>query len=231
MATNTTNKGSIPISFAEGINLEAQMQLKELSVSPTEVPAYILIYAKNDGFLYQKLPSGVESVLGGGAGISSLFMKPNEASLDGTDLGADRGTYLLYETIDFSATVKGSIWGSFLSPWDNTKNINCDVYYSLNGLDNTKNILLNGDFWAIANGETPVPATAHDANAYTLSSGTGQNNKLLLLGCATSGFAIIAASIASGDMITFKFWRDAAAGGDTYTGTFQLVGLKFYQAP
>lgn len=231
MPTNTINKSLVPISFGEGLNLEAQLQLKELSVAPTQVTGYILVYAKDDGLLYQKLPDGTESKLGVNGGISEIFMKPSEMNLDAADSGAEHGVYLIYGTIDFSATVKGTAWGSFKLPlnWDITKNINCDIYYNMNGADDSHNILLNGDFWSIASGETPVPATPHDSNAYTLSSGISQNNKMKLLAAATSSIILAAASIAAGDLVTIKFWRDAAVAGDTYTGVFQLIGLRFYQ--
>lgn len=168
----------------------------------------------------------------GFSGTRDIDVRPILFNLDTTDLGADYGTWTTVQTIDYSATVVGSAWGSFKMPigWDVSKDINFDIVYNINGLDNTKTISLNCDVWAFGEGEKPNTASPTTTTTYVLNSGTAQNDMLHVLLESTSAFDIAAASLTAGDTISIKFWRNATdAVNDTYTGTFQLISILAYQ--
>ena len=168
----------------------------------------------------------------GYSGTRDIDVRPILFNLDTTDTGADYGTWTTVQTIDYSATVVGSAWGSFKMPlgWDVSKDINFDVVYNLNGLNNTKNISLTCAVWAFGENDKPNIASPTTTTTYVLSSGTAQNDMLHTLLEATSAFDIAAGSLTAGDTISIKFTRNATdAVNDTYTGTFQLISILAYQ--
>ena len=166
--------------------------------------------------------------------LTELIKNASDFTLDSTDVGSDKGTaWGIIESVDYDPDTDGAAWISFKLPvfWDASDDIKFDLYYNLDGLDNSHTIDLEFDSWCVAEGETPAIGAPTESDTWLLSSGVAQNDAMRILTHTTSAFQITAANITSGDVISVRIRRDADdVGNDTYTGTFQLIKLRIYQS-
>ena len=106
-----------------------------------------LIYAQDTNTFYYGSDTKWVTV-GGGAGTGLPLILPNNCSLDDTNDEVTRGSaYSMIETIDFSGVGDGSIWFSFLflSALDASSDLNLELYYNLDGNDDSKIVTIQTD--------------------------------------------------------------------------------------
>lgn len=168
---------------------------------------------------------------GGGGGINEVEIKPDELYLDDSLTGSDFGNvFNMIPTVDFGPSTNGGIWGILKMPdgWDETKDIKFDIAYSLNGVDNTKNIRLTTKVWAIDDAETPSfasPDATLTDDIVSSAANTGKHTTLTLTNTKFSSTIV-------GTLTTrlfFQMTRDISVGSN-YTGTFQLISVRLYPA-
>lgn len=187
-----------------------------------------LIYAEDTNTYYYGSNSGWVELTGGGtggSGVSLPLIIPSSCSLDDTDDDVSRGNaFGMVETINFGSISDGAVWFSFQFPatFDTSKDINLDIFYNLNGADDSKIVTIQTKFWLYGNSTTPNPVTPTGTNSNNISTGTGMNGKRL----STSLNPIISSFLTAGHTITLKITRLST---DTYTGTFQMLYIYMYQ--
>jgi hypothetical protein len=164
-----------------------------------------------------------------GGGNSFPLILPKLCSLDDNDTAVARGNaFSMIETIDFNGSDDGSIWFTFNFPstFDDTKDIMFDLYYNLNGSDDSKTVRFITDYWTIAVGSTPTLLSPDDTLTDDISTGTSNDGKIQkeTLSNISDG------NINSNDTIILRFKREGSNVNDTYTGTFQLLYIFMYQS-
>ena len=165
-----------------------------------------------------------ETVEGGSSAYHPYIdIRPNDFSLSDTNIGSSwSSAFNIFKCIDFSNTEDGSIWCSFELPtsFSETDNVHISLIYSLDGSDDSKNILFQTEYWAVANGETPGIGSPTSTNQTLIDSNTTQSTKreITLSGIANS-------DISNGDTIAIRFTRLSTNVSDTYSGTFKLLGI------
>lgn len=176
----------------------------------------------------------LSSIIGGGtstsSGISELEIKADEMSLDDTIIGVDYGTaFNMYPTCDFGSTTSGAIWidMNFPSGWSITKDIVFEINYSLNGVDNTKNMKLNANIWSINNAEVPLSATPDTTLTDTIISASTNTNTFTNL-ALTNIKVPLSILTASTESISIQLLRDVTVASN-YSGTFQLISVRAKQ--
>jgi hypothetical protein len=166
---------------------------------------------------------------GSGGGSNEVTIYPQDMKLDDTATGADAGTFAdIFDTVDFSPDNDGAVWGSFRLPggFSEASDVNVELNYALSGSDDGKTIKLTTDYWAVAEGNTPAIGSPDESNTDDITSAAGNTGKYYsgaanVLSAATVG--------ASDETIVFRITRDADNASDTYTGTLQLISVKFSQ--
>ena len=157
---------------------------------------------------------------GGGSGLSPLI--PNIFKLDDVNVGSERGSaFSMMETIDFSSTIDGSAWVSFIFPdtLDSDSDIDLTMFYHLNGTGATKNVRLKIDQWVTAIGVTPDSGTPTDSNIDDVAVIIGDDGEI-----RSKVLSVIAnANITDNTIVTLKITRESSNVLDTYDGTFQML--------
>jgi len=162
-------------------------------------------------------------------GINTLDVRPENFAFDDTDTGNSRGNYNgIFETIDFPNTSDGASWYSFKFPdeWSTDSDINLEIAYTLDGSDPSKIVKLDVSSWLIEVGDQPdsnAPDHSGSDNITTDSNNIGKCSEKTLVNGTISNV-----NVPNGcTSVVLKIGRDT--GGDTYTGTFQLIGLRIFQ--
>ena len=161
-----------------------------------------------------------QEMSGGGSGLPQIL--PSDISLDDTDIEVGKGNaFGISETIDFNTPAvagDGGCWYTFQFPstLDDTTDIDLDIFYNLNGNDNSKIVTIETKYYIYSDGETPSEGSPTGTNSSNISTGTGQDGAIR----SYSLDSIPNASLTAGDTISLKFTRKDT---DTYTGTFQML--------
>jgi len=167
---------------------------------------------------------------GSGGGINEIEIKPDEFIMDENDTDIDAGTIFdIFDTADFSPDGTGSIWFNFNMPdgFDITKDVLFDLKYALNGADNSKSIILGTDCWAVDETDTPVEGSPDVSASDTLTSSSTNTGKMTSVSL-TNGKIANALIGSTTQRFAVKISREGVT--DTYTGTFQLMSVRVYQA-
>lgn len=190
-----------------------------------------LVKATSTGSHYlEKIHTGADTSAGIG-GVDIINLHSSDFNYDDTDLGVDGGmAFGMIDTADFNNAEDGTIWAGFSYPsnWSDTSDIKFDIEYSLNGSDNTKNVRLVFQGWAIDNGETPVegsPDVNNNVDITSSNSNTGKNYVFELPSTVIPNSALNTNT----SRIIIKFTREASNASDTYGGTLQLISIKARQ--
>ena len=168
---------------------------------------------------------------GSGGGIEHIDIRPDSMRLDDVSTGSDEGTaFNIVSCIDFINTSDGAIWFSFKFPdsWLTTSNIRFTIQYNCNGVDNSKNIRINTQAWAVNNGATPNVGAPNDSNIDNIPTSAGNTNILTDL-VLSNGIVNSGNLGASTSTIMVKMTRESTNGADTYTGTFQIIAVQVDQ--
>jgi len=183
-----------------------------------------LIYAQDTTtYYYGSNSAWIE--LGGGGGASLPLVLPKNCSLDDTDNDISRGSaFSMVETINFGSTSDGACWFSFQFPsaFDDTTDLKLDIFYNLDGGDNSKIVTVQTKYWVYGDGDTPNPASPNGTNSNDIDTGTGEDGKRQ----SASLNPIPNSALTAGDTITLKVTR---LSSDTYAGTFQMFYIYMYQ--
>ena len=175
----------------------------------------------------------LSSIIGGGSsssGISELEIKADEMSLDDTIIGVDYGTaFNMYPTCDFGSSASGAIWidVNFPTGWLITKDVVFEINYSLNGVDNAKNVKLNANVWSINSAELPLSTTPDATSTDTIISAAANTNAFTNL-ALTNIKVPLATLSASTKSISLQLMRDVTVASN-YGGTLQLISVRVKQ--
>lgn len=193
-------------------------------------PAGVLILETDTNDLYagDGTTAGGNLVSSSGGGNDTYSLRPSVMAFDGTDTGVDGGNlYGCIDTVDFSADDDGAVWCSCELPpaWEGAiTGIALDLFYSLNGVDPTKDVKVILEAWVNTLGTSEVPGTPDYTDTYTITSGASNQGVTAMLALTNS--AIPVADLATDDVLIFRIKRDANDAGDTYSGVFQLISLR-----
>jgi hypothetical protein len=164
-------------------------------------------------------------------GVSHLEIKPSDITIDGTDIGADLGSFGVINTIDFDPDTDGAIYFSRQCPvtWDESKDINITLNYSLNGSDVGKFVAIITDIWTLEPGgtvpESATPEATYSDSIISDADNIGKYNTINL----TNGKISASSFVSTTKYLVVRIKRDATASADTYTGTLQLISVLLYQ--
>ena len=125
---------------------------------------------------------------------------------------------------DFDAGTKQYTQFSIGMPksW-NEGTVTYQVYWSPS-TTNTGDCIFGLQGVACADGDTIDVAYGTAVNVTDAGIGTVEDQQI----SAESGAVTIAGSPAAGEQTYFQFFRDAAAGGDTFTGESRVLGIKLF---
>ena len=125
---------------------------------------------------------------------------------------------------DFDASTKQYTQFSIGMPksW-NEGTVTYQVYWSPS-TTNTGDCIFGLQGVACADGDTIDVAYGTAVNVTDAGIGTVEDQQI----SAESGAVTIAGSPAAGEQTYFQFFRDAAAGGDTFTGESRVLGIKLF---
>ena len=125
---------------------------------------------------------------------------------------------------DFDAGTKQYTQFSIEMPksW-NEGTVTYQVYWSPS-TTNTGDCIFGLQGVACADGDTIDVAYGTAVNVTDAGIGTVEDQQI----SAESGAVTIAGSPAAGEQSYFQFFRDAAAGGDTFTGESRVLGIKLF---
>jgi len=125
---------------------------------------------------------------------------------------------------DFDASTKQYTQFSIGMPksW-NEGTVTYQVYWSPS-TTNTGDCIFGLQGVACADGDTIDVAYGTAVNVTDAGIGTVEDQQI----SAESGAVTIAGSPAAGEQSYFQFFRDAAAGGDTFTGESRVLGIKLF---
>ncbi len=180
--------------------------------------------ATADGWEWDTITSG-----GSGSGVNEITLKPSDLKFDETETGLDAGTvFEMIDTVNFDPDDVGSAWCSFKFPdnWVSTSDVTVDINYSLNGSDDSKIVKFLTKFWVVEEGDTPIEASPDEENSDDLASSTSNTGVYYSETISSLSAATISAAT---ETVICKITRDADDAGDTYTGTMQLISVKFGQ--
>lgn len=174
---------------------------------------------------------GWRTTEGASSGVEIDF-KPSNLSLDDTDVGSDGGNlWGIIETIDFSNSQDGAVWGLLeMKPeFNDAKDINIQLGYSLNGDENGTDVDLQFDYYALEDGDTLSTALSASLTETIVSDNSGAGDNVGNWVVDNFGTIKVASNIINDDVkhVAFKFTRLGST--DTYSGTLQVTNLKFYQ--
>jgi len=167
---------------------------------------------------------------GGSGGINEIEIKPDEFIMDETDTDVDAGTVFdIFDTADFSPDGTGAIWFNFNMPdgFSITSDILFELSYSLNGSDNSKSIIINTEAWVVDETDTPIESSPDVDQTDTITSSATNTGKMTTV-ALTNGKISNALIGSTSKRFSVKLTRDGLT--DTYSGTFQLMSVKVYQA-
>ena len=179
--------------------------------------------ATADGWEWTTITSG------GGGGVNEITLSPDDLKFDETDIGVDAGTvFEMIDCINFDPDNDGSVWCSFKFPgnWVSTSDVNVEINYSLNGSDDSKVVKFLTKFWVVEEGDTPVEASPDESNSDDITSSASNTGVYYSQTISALSSATLTAST---ETVICKITRDASDAGDTYTGTMQLISVKFSQ--
>lgn len=168
---------------------------------------------------------------GGNVGIEK-DIKPSELLLDDTNVGSDGGNlWGIVETVDFSNSEDGSVWGLLsISPeWNEFSDIDIKLGYSLNGDEHGTDVDLQLDYYLLEDGDTLTEALS-GSTIETLTSSTSGSSDNVGNWVQENMSSLKISSVDLNDIVkhvAFKFTRLGST--DTYSGTLQLTDIKFYQ--
>ena len=220
-----------------GIESEGYIKIESLSALPAHSGAddvRRLVYITGDDKIYFGRTASwldltaTSSPSSSATGIDVIDIRAENMSLDDTNTDVSYGTaFSMIETVDFEPTGDGSCWISCKFP-DNfspSQNLELDLAYNLNGADDSKNIRLVVDFWALLEAATPDHTTPDVSYNNDIASANATNinkfDEIALIDIDSSNIPDNTKSI------VIKLTRDISE--DTYTGTLQITGIRIHQ--
>ncbi len=166
---------------------------------------------------------------GGAGGINEIEIKPDEFIMDENDTDVDAGTIFdIFDTANFSPDGTGAIWFNFNMPdgFDNTKDVLFEINYALNGVDDSKSVIVNTEAWVVDETDAPTEGSPDVDQSDTITSSTTNTAKMTTLSL-TNGKVANALIGSTTKRFSIKMTRDGLI--DTYSGTFQLMSVRIYQ--
>jgi hypothetical protein len=153
---------------------------------------------------------------------------PSVFRLDDVNLGIDYGSvFSMMQTLDFSNSVDGSCWVSFVFPLTSNEDNDIDLkmYYTISGTDTSSNVRMKIDQWITGIGITPDISTPIDTDVNNFSISVGDEGEIQ----SQTLSVINASNITDNTVITLKITRESTNVADTYDGTFQMLYVVPYQ--
>ena len=159
----------------------------------------------------------------------NIIKYPDNVKLDTTNTDVSfSSVFSAISTVAFGPANNGagSIWLNFNYPtfFDINEDVLIKINYSLNGVDNSKVIEINNKIWTTSVGSS-LNSASPDLN-YTDTINSSSSNTSVLQNNVFTNAKISASSIS--DFITIQLTRTNTVN-DTYTGTFHLISVVFYQ--
>lgn len=214
------------------IEMVGKLTLEKLSTLPafdSNTDVGRLVYITSEERIYYGVSTGWELVGGGGI-TRSIY--PSEMSLDDENVGSDGGNLFgVVETIDFNSSQDGSAWGVLrsLSGWNTDADVKVALGYSLNGEDAGTDVDLEFEYYMMGYSDTLSDATSASFSE-TITSDTVDPSANIgeWVEEEMSVIKLDAADLTD-DVLLIPFKITRLGSTDTYSGTFQLTNIKFYQ--
>lgn len=174
-----------------------------------------------------------------GTSLDTLIDNVYEVTIDQTNLmddsvmtGQSDGVYAqLVRCKDFGPDNNGASYFHLktLGGWDLGSDLLFKVYYSLNGVDNTKVVRMILDYWVINDGSSPSVGSPDGTGTDDITS-SANNTGVLDIITLTNGKVANADMTTTNSMIAVRIQRQAENAADTYTGTMKILKIVAYQA-
>lgn len=164
--------------------------------------------------------------------ISTVEKRPDDFNLDDVNTNVEfKSIFGAINTVGFGSSndEPGSVWLSFKYPYgfDPNKDTKIEIVYSLDGSDDSKSVELETDVWSTSMGSGMNSSSPEVSYTDTITSSS--SNIGVLQNLEFSNGKIPTSIVSSvNDFIIIKFTRNDDS--DTYTGTFHLVSMMFYQS-
>ena len=130
----------------------------------------------------------------------------------------------LAPSLDFDASTNEYVFFQFRKPTDLNVavDITCEIVYAMQSANTTDDVVLVLEANAIANGEDGTPTLESTTTQTTTVPDTADEYEYL-----TTSTLKIPTSILTGDqVISCRFYRNAADGGDTATGDWRRISFR-----
>ena len=171
--------------------------------------------------------------IGMAGGIVEIIVDQADMMDDSTLIGQSSGVYgQVMSCKDFGPDDDGATYFHLksLDAWDLDADILFKVYYSLDGVDNSKVARLITDYWVINDdGSAPVVGTPDGTGTDDITSSADNTTKMDIM-TLTNGKIANADMTTADSMVAVRIQRQAENAADTYTGTFKLLKVVAYQA-